>query len=96
MALLSMEDVRRKIHALKGWELVDSFLQRRYTFRSFKQAMSFVNSVANLAEAQDHHPDIIINYNRVTLKLSTHIQGGITDKDFNLARLIDTQLRLND
>ena len=96
MALLSMEDVRRKIHALKGWELIDSFLQRRYTFRSFKQAMSFVNSVANLAEAQDHHPDIIINYNRVTLKLSTHIQGGITDKDFNLARLIDTQLRLND
>jgi 4a-hydroxytetrahydrobiopterin dehydratase len=51
--------------------------------------MAFVNKVAILAEKADHHPDISINYNKVTLSLSTHSQGGVTDNDFNLAKRID-------
>ncbi|MCG3114021.1 MAG: 4a-hydroxytetrahydrobiopterin dehydratase [Candidatus Manganitrophus sp.] len=89
MGLLSMEEVRRKIHDLKGWELYDNMLQKKYSFRTFKTAMQFVNRVAELADSVDHHPDMMINYNRVLLKLMTHSQGGITDRDFNLAQMID-------
>ncbi|MFY9268113.1 MAG: 4a-hydroxytetrahydrobiopterin dehydratase [Candidatus Manganitrophaceae bacterium] len=89
MGLLSMNEVKRKVHDLKGWELYDNMLQKKYSFKSFKAAMRFVNRVADLSDSVDHHPDIMINYNRVLLKLTTHSQGGITDKDFNLAQSID-------
>ena len=55
----------------------------------FKRAMSFVNRVADAANAADHHPDITINYNRVTTTLSTHSEGGVTDKDIDMASKID-------
>ncbi|HLG22346.1 MAG TPA: 4a-hydroxytetrahydrobiopterin dehydratase [Candidatus Manganitrophaceae bacterium] len=94
MGLLSMDEVKRKVHDLKGWELSDNVLQKKYSFKSFKGSMAFVNKVAELANSVDHHPDIIINYNRVILKLTTHSQGGITDKDFNLAQMIDRESSL--
>ena len=94
MGLLSMDEVKRKVHDLKGWELSDNVLQKKYSFKSFKGSMAFVNKVAELADSVDHHPDIIINYNRVILKLTTHSQGGITDKDFNLAQMIDRESSL--
>jgi 4a-hydroxytetrahydrobiopterin dehydratase len=89
MGLLTMEEVKKKVHELKGWELYDGVLQKRFSFRNFKASMAFVNKVAELADSVDHHPDMVINYNRVLLKLTTHSQGGITDKDFNLAQMID-------
>jgi 4a-hydroxytetrahydrobiopterin dehydratase len=89
MGLLTMDEVKRKVHDLKGWELYDNVLQKKFSFRSFKASMAFVNKVAELADSVDHHPDMMINYNRVLLKLTTHSQGGITDKDFNLAQMID-------
>lgn len=89
MGLLSMDEVRKRTRDLKGWGLFDNILQKKYSFKSFKMAMGFVNRVAETADSVDHHPDIIINYNRVMLKLTTHSQGGITDKDFILAQMID-------
>ena len=89
MSILSMQEVKDRASGLKGWEIYNNMLQKRFAFRTFKESMAFVNGVAELAEAADHHPDIIVNYNRVLLKLSTHSQGGITEKDFDLAAKID-------
>ena len=60
-----------------------------YVFSGFVPAMAFVNHVADLAERMDHHPDILIQYKKVTLTLSTHSEGGLTNLDFDLAKKID-------
>ncbi len=73
---------------LPGWELKEGTLTRLYKFKNFLEAMAFVNRVAGLAEEADHHPDILIRYNKVTLTLVTHSAGGLTEKDFHLAREI--------
>jgi 4a-hydroxytetrahydrobiopterin dehydratase len=72
-----------------GWELKDKEIVKLYKFNDFKEALAFVNRVGALAEEADHHPDIDIRWNKVTLTLSTHSAGGLTDKDFALARAID-------
>jgi len=64
-------------------------IARAFTFRNFREAMGFVVQVALLAERADHHPDIDIRYKQVTLRLSTHSAGGLTEKDFALAQQID-------
>jgi 4a-hydroxytetrahydrobiopterin dehydratase len=64
-------------------------ITRTFTFRNFREAMGFVVQVALLAERADHHPDIDIRYKQVTLRLSTHSAGGLTEKDFALAQQID-------
>jgi 4a-hydroxytetrahydrobiopterin dehydratase len=69
----------------EGWAEVDGALEREFTFEDFDEAMVFVNRVAELAEEADHHPDIDIRWNRVTLRWSTHSAGGITDRDRELA-----------
>jgi 4a-hydroxytetrahydrobiopterin dehydratase len=89
MAKLSASAVSRRLAALKGWRQVGDAIQKQYTFANFKEAMFFVNTVAGLAEKAGHHPDITVNYNRVTLGLSTHDAGGITAKDFDLAKRIE-------
>ena len=86
------EQIRESLAALDGWELRDGRLRKRYTFRTFLRAIAFVNSVAYLAEAAGHHPDITINYNKVTLRLITHSAGALTDRDFSLASDIDAKL----
>ncbi len=72
-----------------GWEPAEGKITRTYKFAGFKEALAFVNRVGELAEAADHHPDILILYNKVRLTLSTHSAGGLTEKDFSLARQID-------
>ena len=81
--------VQESLKALSGWELRDGSITRLYKFGDFKQAMTFVNRVADLAEGADHHPDIDIRYNKVTLTLVTHSASGLTEKDFHLAQQID-------
>ena len=88
----SAEQVQAGLAELDGWELRDDRLRKRYTFRTFLRAIAFVNSVAYLAEAAGHHPDITINYNRVTLRLITHSEGALSDRDFSLAQEIDEKL----
>jgi len=76
------------MEAVPGWESNGREITRTYKFKNFAEAMAFVNKVAGLAEAADHHPDINIRYNKVRLTLSTHSAGGLTDKDFSLANQI--------
>jgi 4a-hydroxytetrahydrobiopterin dehydratase len=73
------------VHCPEGWSSVNNALHRTYTFDSFTDAIAFVNGVARLAESQNHHPDITINYRKVALTLTTHDAGGITEKDYVLA-----------
>ena len=68
-----------------GWSEVGVALERTFEFPGFVEALAFVNRVGELAESENHHPDIVINYNRVTLRWWTHTAGGITDRDRELA-----------
>ena len=92
MAKLSTEAVQAALNKLEGWSLKDRAIGKQYTWPSFPDAIKFVNRVADLAEQADHHPDILINYRRVTLTLSTHSEGGITQKDFDLAQRIEKEM----
>jgi len=89
MAKLSPEEIKNRLTGLAGWQLADNAIRKQFKFNDFMSAVAFVNRVANAAEAADHHPDIVINYTRVTMSLSTHSAGGITEKDFDLAQKID-------
>lgn len=89
---MSEAEVQEGLRALQGWELRDGRLRKQYTFRTFLRAIAFVNSVAYVAEGAGHHPDITINYNKVTLRLITHSEQALTDRDFALAADIDARL----
>lgn len=69
----------------EGWSEVEHALERTFEFVTFPEAIAFVNRVAELAEAENHHPDIAIDYRRVTLRWWTHTAGGVTDRDRELA-----------
>ncbi|MCS7059920.1 MAG: 4a-hydroxytetrahydrobiopterin dehydratase [Anaerolineae bacterium] len=90
MTKLSPERVRARLAEAGGWTLnTAGAITKTFEWADFKQALLFVNAVGWLAEAANHHPDILIAYRRVTLTLSTHDAGGLTDKDFDLAAQID-------
>ncbi|MBX7222301.1 MAG: 4a-hydroxytetrahydrobiopterin dehydratase [Blastocatellia bacterium] len=82
-------EIEAALKLVPDWEQKDAAIVRVFQFTDFKEAMVFVNQVAELAEAADHHPDITINWNRVTLLLTTHDRGGLTQLDFDLAGKID-------
>ncbi len=86
---LEESQIQDRLKALTGWELKEGQITKLYKFKDFVEAIAFVTRVADLAEAADHHPDILIRYNKVTLTLSTHSAGGLTEKDFSLAAQID-------
>jgi 4a-hydroxytetrahydrobiopterin dehydratase len=90
--VFSEEQVKAALANLDSWELRDGRLRKQYTFRTFLRAIAFVNSVAFLAEGAGHHPDITINYNKVTLRLITHSENALTERDFSLAKDIDAKL----
>lgn len=92
MAAYSPQEVQERLAGLPGWEAEGDSIRRTYTFGDFIDAIGFVTRVALLAQAADHHPDIDIRFNRVTLVLSTHSEGGVTEKDFSLATSIDARL----
>ncbi len=76
------------------WDPDSNKLEREFVFKDFKEAMSFVNKIAELAEDEGHHPDIFLhNYNRIRVTLSTHSLGRVSDKDFKLAERIDELLK---
>jgi len=86
--LLTPAEIEMALHSLPGWTCDGTSLRRTYTFPGFPEAVAFVHRLAGPAEAQGHHPDISVSYNRVTLSLTTHDAGGITAKDFALARVL--------
>jgi 4a-hydroxytetrahydrobiopterin dehydratase len=87
--LLSDIAIQRELGSLPGWARRGDVLTRLYSFRNFAESMAFVNRVADAAESANHHPDIDIRYAKVTLTLSTHDAGGITQNDVDLAKAID-------
>jgi len=87
--LLSVEQIAEALNGLPGWAQAGNAISRTFTLASFSAVMAFANQVAALAERADHHPDILIQYKKVTLTLSTHSAGRLTDKDIALAREID-------
>lgn len=82
-------EITQQLAQLQGWTRAGDAIRKEYRFSSFKAAMAFVHAVADKAEARDHHPDILVQYDRVTLTLATHEAGGLTARDFDLAREID-------
>lgn len=89
---LSDEAVRELAVQIPGWKIGDKFIEREFQFKDFKGSVAFVNKVADLAERQNHHPDICIYYSKVKLVLSTHKIGGLSRNDFILAAKIDLLL----
>lgn len=90
MDQLNEAEIERELSETPGWVRVANAIVRTATFKDFAEAMDFVNRVAEVAEEANHHPDITIKWNVVTLTQSTHVAGGLTEHDFRLARRINT------
>ena len=89
MALLMEEEIAKRLAEVPKWTRVGKAIERSWKFLDFKEAMAFLNRVAELAEAANHHPDVWNSWNRVKLSLTTHDSGGLTARDFKLAKRID-------
>ena len=89
MAKLNASQTKTALHSVPDWKKKGSTITRTFQFKDFPMAIKFVNAVAKLAEKAWHHPDIDIRWNKVTLTLTTHDAGGLTEKDFKLATQFD-------
>ena len=89
MGLLSDDEISTELGRLPGWARDGSNITRTVTLADFRAAMLYVGAVAYLAEQANHHPDLLIQWNKVTLTLSTHSAGGLTANDFDLAAKIN-------
>lgn len=89
MPKLDRAEVRRLLAELDGWEVRRGRLHKTRTFRDFREAMAFLARLADVAEAEGHHPDFCVHYNRVDLELWTHAIDGLSENDFILAAKID-------
>jgi 4a-hydroxytetrahydrobiopterin dehydratase len=87
--VLSQDEIRQKLRVLLGWQLTAEGIRKRYQRDSFMSVIQLVNDVAEAAEIANHHPDILINYDKVTFTLITHDAGGLTRRDFDLAARIE-------
>lgn len=87
--LLTADQIEQELTFLAGWTQAGSQITRTFTLPGFPAALAFASAVGHLAERADHHPDILIQYRKVTLTLSTHSAGGLTEKDFDLATEIN-------
>ena len=88
--LIKTADLKNRMKKIPEWELEKKHIERTFEFDDFADAIDFVNAVAEVAEEEEHHPDIDIRYNKVRLVFSTHSKGGLTELDFGLAERIDT------
>jgi 4a-hydroxytetrahydrobiopterin dehydratase len=88
MAVFSPEEIQKNLVEVPEWSLEEGAITRKFEFGDFREAISFVNLVATIAEHAGHHPDIDIRYNKVKLALSSHDAGGITESDFAVAKAI--------
>jgi 4a-hydroxytetrahydrobiopterin dehydratase len=89
VSALSKTEIHEKLKTMPHWSHVGKSIVKKYTFKAFVPAMAFVNKIAEAAEQAGHHPDITINYSIVGISLSTHSEGGVTQRDFDLAGQID-------
>ena len=87
--LLTADEIRSRLTRVPQWKRTGKAIHREWTFDGFPSALAFINRVGEVAEAENHHPDIYNSWNRVRLSLTTHDVGGLTDRDFDLAGKID-------
>ena len=90
MPQLKLDEIADALHHLPQWQYENGTLAKEWKFSDFGEAMAFTNSIAEMAEDANHHPDIVINYNQVRLTLATHSEGGVTEKDVELAKQIES------
>jgi 4a-hydroxytetrahydrobiopterin dehydratase len=88
--LLKTNEIKAELKRIPEWEHENKSIERVFEFEDFTQAIDFVNAVAEIADDEEHHPDIDIRYNKVRVSLSTHSEGGLTASDFDVAEKIDT------
>jgi 4a-hydroxytetrahydrobiopterin dehydratase len=93
MPRLSDSELARHLAELPDWSVHGGQLVRQFTFRNFPAAIAFVNRLAEVAEARQHHPDLDIRYRNVLIMLATHDEGGVTEKDTDLAKAADRLAR---
>jgi 4a-hydroxytetrahydrobiopterin dehydratase len=86
---LTDDEIQTALQSLHGWTRSGIAIERKYEFKDFVEAMKFVNRIADAAEAAGHHPDIHIVYNKVTLQLTSHDSGGVTQRDVKMAGKIN-------
>lgn len=89
MPKLSRDEIARRLAGLSDWTLDGDAIRKQFTFAGFPEAVQFVSRLVPGAEAADHHPDVLVNYRRVTVTYSTHSEGGLTEKDFAGAAMAD-------
>ncbi len=89
---MTAADVTAHLALAPGWALLDGAIQKRYDFADYHRTMAFVNAVAWIAHAEDHHPDLQVSYNRCTVRFNTHSVGGISVNDFICAAKLDALL----
>ncbi len=90
MSLLSKEEIKIYLASLSGWMQEENQIEKQFQLKDFAEALSFVNKLGAEAEKMNHHPDILIHsWNKVKITISTHSEGGITKKDFQLAEKIE-------
>jgi 4a-hydroxytetrahydrobiopterin dehydratase len=89
MEKLTSAQIKTALASVPDWKKKGSAITRTFQFKDFPPAIKFVNAVAKPAQKANHHPDIDIRWNKVTLTLSTHDAGGLTQKDFSLAKQFD-------
>jgi 4a-hydroxytetrahydrobiopterin dehydratase len=93
MSLLKSMELDNKLADLQGWNYKDRQIGKLYELSNFKEALNFVNKIGEAAEEMNHHPDIFIHsWNKVKITISTHSEGGVTEKDFILANKIEKAL----
>jgi len=92
MSLLTASEIDHQLASLAGWTREGDAIRKQFTFKGFPQAVAFVSRLVPDAEAADHHPDITINYRKVTLTFSTHSEGGLTLKDFDGAKMAERKV----
>ncbi|MGV9003235.1 4a-hydroxytetrahydrobiopterin dehydratase [Flavobacterium sp.] len=89
MKAYSINEIEESLKKVAKWKLVENSIEKKFQFKDFGEALSFIVKVGSVAEKQKHHPEILNVYNKVTLRLNTHDANGITEKDFLLASAID-------
>jgi 4a-hydroxytetrahydrobiopterin dehydratase len=89
MALLSDDEIRERLQGLDGWDREGDAIRKQFQLEDFKGSVDFVNRLTPVAEEMNHHPDLEISWNKVTVRISTHSEGGLTGNDFELASKID-------
>lgn len=88
--ILGASEIKQELKRIPEWDHEKKQIERTFEFDDFTQAIDFVNAVAEIAEEEEHHPDLDLRYNKVRVMLSTHSKGGLTERDFEVAERIDT------